>query len=243
MGSPFPSRVFHSAAADREVPYSFHLPAGDAPAHGWPLVLLVHGMGRNHRTIADDAEAAALAQTCPFAIVFSDGHDYPGPQHAGFKFVLRELLDVARRELPVSPASRQTGICGWSMGGYTALRFAEAFPEEVHAVATGIGVLDPPEPDAAPRDAFRADDPLAGAFSPLPHAERLRGHAILIVGGQDDSYRGENQRMVARLETLGIPHRFVELPGGHTFATVRSCLPHWFGFMAETLGGHSASPS
>jgi hypothetical protein len=58
--------------------------------------------------------------------------------HYRFKFMLRELLQLARKELPVSPLSRWTGICGWSMEGYTAFRFAVAFPEEVHSITVGL---------------------------------------------------------------------------------------------------------
>jgi len=50
--------------------------------------------------------------------------------------VIRELLTVVRTELPVSSLPARTGICGWSMGGYGAVRFAETFPKELHAVAS-----------------------------------------------------------------------------------------------------------
>lgn len=235
------SNMFQSTVLDRKVHYSVHLPAGEVPEGGWPLVILVHGMGRTHRTIADDADAAALVAACPYVIVFSDGHDYPGPQHARFKFMLLELLQLARTTLPVSPLPERTGICGWSMGGYTAVRFAEAFPAEVRSVASGIGVLDPVEPkqgDDAPQPTL--DDPLAGAFSPLPHAERLRGHRILLASGAEDGYRLENRRMHARLSELGIGHQFVEVGGGHSFETVRKCLPLWFAFMETTLASRPA---
>jgi pimeloyl-ACP methyl ester carboxylesterase len=151
LSAEIPAHTFQCQALGRMVEYSAYIPKGTPPAGGWPLVLLLHGDGRNHRTIADDTASRVLVLQQKFAIVFADGQrgwyiDSQADPASRYQSMLRELLDHVRHKLPVSSNVQSTGICGWSMGGYGAMRFAQTFPAEIGAVATSIALLDFPNP-------------------------------------------------------------------------------------------------
>jgi S-formylglutathione hydrolase FrmB len=239
-----PAHAFQCKALDREVDYSAYVPEGAPPAGGWPLVLLLHGDGRNHRTAADDAIVRALVLKQKFVTVFTDGErgwylDSPMKPKSRHQSMLRELLDHARQTLPVSSKPEQTGICGWSMGGYGAMRFAQTFPNEVGAVATTIALLDFPNP-MLPKEQNYPVSPLFGkkqdawlAFNCMSKVEALRGKPVLFITGKDAFDAQMNRNFHAALEAAGINHTFQEVEGAHDFPTVQATLPAIFEFFAK----------
>src|SRR5258708_1683899 len=53
--------TFHSAALDREMAFSVVLPDGyTAAREGWPMLVILHGRGRNERTLIEDEKAKAI---------------------------------------------------------------------------------------------------------------------------------------------------------------------------------------
>lgn len=265
-GAELSRRSYDSEIMGRAITYSVYVPPDPPPTGGWPLVLVLHGLGRHDQSLAQDPEALAEIGKCRFVIVCTNGTDYPSERFASFKLMVREVLQRARAELPVSPLPSMTGICGWSMGGYGAIRFAQAFPEDVAVVGSSIGILDQPgtsgknpeltddqgqkhaDPGSEDGQRRRAriagvpepgvplqPDPLAGSLHPAIHAEKLRGKAVLIIAATEaGDYQG-NLKFHRTLTDLGIPAEFHEIPGKHTFASVRASLPIWFEFMAEHL--------
>lgn len=238
-------RIFISAALGRVAEYSVFIPTEPPPPGGWPLVLVLHGAGRNHRTLADDPPCRDVILKQKLALLFPDAGttwylDRPDTPHAMYRTFLLELLLLARKEFPVSPLPARTGICGWSMGGYGAVRFAQTYPEQVRAVASGIGLLDYPNPDLPVREfgvdaCFGADSARWPDFNCMTHAERLRDHALLLVAARDAWDYPMNLNFRARLDGLAIPHAYREIPGAHAFPSVRACLPEWLEFMAQNL--------
>jgi len=244
------AQVFQCEALGRDVSYSTFVPVGNPPEGGWPLVLLLHGAGRNHRTIAEDAVCRAAVLRQKFVIVFADGKlgwylDSPADPKSRYQSMLRELLAHARRTLPVSAKPERTGICGWSMGGYGAMRFAETFPGEIGAVATSIALLDFPNP-RLPKAQNYTVPPLFGAdesawpkFNCMTDVASLRGKPILFVTAKDAFDAQMNRNFHARLEAAGIAHTFREVDGAHVFRTVQETLPVILDFFGEKL----ASPA
>jgi S-formylglutathione hydrolase FrmB len=244
------AQVFQSEALGREVSYSTFVPVGVPPEGGWPLVMLLHGAGRNHRTIADDAVCRAVVLRQKFVIVFADGKlgwylDSPVDPKSRYQSMLRELIAHARRTLPISPKPERTGICGWSMGGYGAMRFAETFPGEIGAVATSIALLDFPNPQL-PKAENYAVSPLFGTDESawlksncMTDVAPLRGKPILFVTGKDAFDAQMNRNFHAKLEAAGIAHTFREVDGAHVFRTVQETLPVLLDFFGEKL----ASPA
>jgi S-formylglutathione hydrolase FrmB len=238
------AKSFASKALDRAVEYSVFVPAGEAPAGGWPLVLLLHGAGRHHRSLADDPATREVILKQKFVIVFADGKggwylDSPVDPKSRYQSMLRELLEHSRKTLPISPRPEQTGICGWSMGGYGTMRFAQTFPEEFAAVATTIALLDFPNPDLPKNQnytvpkVFGTDPEVWAKQTCMAHVERLRGKSILIVSGDRAFDTQMNRNFHAKLEAAGIAHTYREVDGGHTFAVVQATVPMMFAFFAE----------
>ncbi|MFZ4767631.1 MAG: NosD domain-containing protein, partial [Roseimicrobium sp.] len=243
---PIPARTFQCNALGREVSYSAFVPDGTPPEGGWPLVLLLHGDGRDHRAIAQDATARALVLRQKFAIVFADGKrgwylDSPVEPKSRYQSMLRELLEHARRTLPVSSKPARTGLCGWSMGGYGAVRFAQTFPDEIGVVATTIALLDfpntklPKEQNYPVSPLFGADEQAWPQYNCLTHVQALRGQRLLFITGQEAFDAQMNRHFHAKLEASGIAHSYREVEGGHDFATVQATLPDVLDFLAENL--------
>jgi S-formylglutathione hydrolase FrmB len=241
-----PVKRFASESLGRDVDYSVFVPKDSAPAGGWPLVLLLHGAGRNHRTLADDPTCRTVILKQKFVIVFADGKggwyvDSPVDPKSRYQSMLRELLDHARRTLPVSPEPERTGICGWSMGGYGTMRFAQTFPKEIGVVATSIALLDFPSP-VLPKEqnhtvpkVFGTDPSVWPKHNCMSYTEALRGKSILIVAANQAFDAQMNRNFHAKLESTGIPHKFHELEGGHVFSIVQASVPIMFDFLAEHL--------
>jgi S-formylglutathione hydrolase FrmB len=241
------ARTFRSEALGRDVPYSVFIPSEPAPAGGWPLVLVLHGAGRNHRTPADTPETRAEILTRKLVLVFADGKlgwwfDSEAEPASKYDSMLQELLRLVRRDLPVSSAPARTGVCGWSMGGYGSVRFAETHPEELGAVATAIALLDFPNP-ALPREQTYRMSPVFGTdpeqwrrLNCMTDAERLRGRQLLFIAGRRAFDYQMNLNFHQRLEGLGIPHELREIDGGHTFPAVQAAWPQMLDFMESRLG-------
>jgi S-formylglutathione hydrolase FrmB len=237
-----PPRSFYSPALGREVAYSAFVPSGPVPTGGWPLVLVLHGDGRDHRTVADNPALGADAAKRRAVLVFADGGrgwylDSPTDPKSRYQSMLRELLTEARKTLPVSPAPERTAVCGWSMGGYGAVRFAQAFPGEVGAVATTLGLLDFPNPGLPAEQnypvpaLFGRDEAARAKASCTADPEPLRGKAILVIAAKGAFDARMNRNFRDRLAAAGVPHEFHEVDGGHDFPTVRATLPQIWDFL------------
>lgn len=241
-----PARKFHSAALGRDVDYSAFIPEDKPPSGGWPLVLLLHGAGRNHRTIVDDQQCRAELMKHKMVVVFADGGqswylDSPVEPASRYQSMLHELLAHARQELLVSSKPERTGICGWSMGGYGAMRFAQAFPKEVGAVATTIALLDFPNP-SLPKEQNYPVSPLFGGdrtawakLNCMSDVEPLRGKPLLIITAGDAFDAQMNRNFHARLDAVGIAHEYREVAGAHDFPTVQATLPILLQFLEKNL--------
>ncbi|MCS6244973.1 MAG: hypothetical protein H2172_14120 [Opitutus sp.] len=229
------AHALDSRALGRSVAYSLFVPPGVAPSGGWPLVVILHGDGRNHRSLADDARAKALIARQPFAVLCPNGDrawwiDSPLVAGSHYQSMLRELLDAVPRQFPVSAAPAKTVIAGWSMGGFGAVRFAQDHRERIGGLAIAMALVDFPNP-ALPKEqnygvpAVMADPARYAEFNCLTKAERLRGLPILQLAPVEAFDFTMNRNFHARLTELGIAHDYREIPGGHVWSTVSDALP------------------
>lgn len=138
-----PSRNFGSP-----IPVVALVPTGHAPATGWPLVLLLHGLGggANDWTVlgrADDTFGRLLASNTirPAVIVMPGmGSNWyvDALEPNGIKAeraLMEDVLPAVRQAFGTSSDAHETAIIGNSMGGYGALRFAIKYPTTFGAVA------------------------------------------------------------------------------------------------------------
>jgi S-formylglutathione hydrolase FrmB len=222
--------------------FSLALPDGNAPAHGWPLVLLLHGRGRDHLSITTHPDfprwfhAKRFALLCPMG---DDGWwiDSPAVPASRYQSMLIELLEHARRLAPLTRDPRRTGVMGWSMGGYGSAKFATDHPNAVAALATIIGLLDFPNAGDAtyPPPAIMGGPAQWPALNPMTNIESLREKSAHIFAAKQAWDYAMNLRFHERLTTAGIAHAYTEYDGEHHIRAVEHAMPRAFAWMDERL--------
>jgi S-formylglutathione hydrolase FrmB len=161
---------------------------------------------------------------------------------------------------------RHRGIGGLSMGGYGAMILALRHPDVFGAAASHSGVVSAmysgPKPFAAPaRYAMTVDElrALGSSFwnrytrfygsdlerwragDPARVAERLKQAnrpipALFIDCGRDDGLVDQNRAFDWELTRLGIPHKYAEWPGAHTWRYWSTHVPESIAWMAQRIG-------
>jgi S-formylglutathione hydrolase FrmB len=238
---------FFCKSLGREVQYSIFLPDSKvAKRDRFPVVLLLHGDGRTHRTIAEDSICRREILKRNLAVVFPNGDrawyiDSKTDGKSRYQSMLLELLEHIRANFPVYKTARYTGICGWSMGGFGAVHFAETYPDQVRTVASTIALLDYPNP-GLPKEQnypvsalFGTDTTTWAQFNCLHKAAVLRNRPMLLIAGRQAFDYRMNQNFHRRLQQLKIRHTYLELEGGHDFQMVRQSIPKMLDFFQKNF--------
>ena len=212
----------------------------------WPVLFLLHVRGRHHRSLVDPDDTRASLLEANFFIVLPNGEDgwyidSPVTTEDRYAAHLSQLVGLVNSLYPVTHDRRKTGITGWSMGGYGAVRYAEAYPERFGALASIIGLLDFPRLETlpegqnytVPRERFGNDPIEWRRYNPLHQADRLRDTAVLIVAADQAHDLTMNKRFAEKLSELGIAYEWRLLEGAHKFEVVATALPIVLDFMAD----------
>lgn len=237
---------FQSEVLERTMPFTLVRPADESAANGAVLFLL-HGRGRHHQSLIDSEKARAALLAAPFYIVLPKGEDgwyinSPVDEASRYEDYLLEVMRAAEQHAPLTRDPRWRAITGWSMGGYGAVRFAQRHPEEFGTVSSIIGLLDfPSQPRSerdgykVPADRFGMDETVWRDLNPLHGVKALQAKRVQVVAATESWDFGMNQRFEAVLTEQGIPHEFVRLPGGHTFAVVEDAVAKVVEFCARSF--------
>ncbi|MBI5689489.1 MAG: hypothetical protein HZC55_05275 [Verrucomicrobia bacterium] len=197
----------------------------------YPLLVLQHGSGDNHRTWVEHGKAhwildhaIAAGRAVPMIVLMLDGHprgqvprEAADRRAASLETFRRELLDEA---LPlteslyrISPRREDRAIAGLSMGGWQSLSIGLNALDRFAWLASFSGAVDEKEIAPALADA-------AGT--------NARVKLLLIACGKDDFLLKRNQDLVAKLGAQGIRHEWIETAGDHSW-------PVWRGYLADVL--------
>jgi len=230
--------TFSSQTLGRAKRFCAVLPEGYTKDRGdWPVLVLLHGRGRNERTLIDDTETRSALLAARFVTVLPDGDDgwyinSPARPADRYETYLEEVIRVAQTTYRLSRRREKRAICGWSMGGYGAMRFAQSHPAEFAMVAPIIGLLDFPRRGLpagqsynVPTDRFGDDPSVWKQLNPIHHTDKLRQMSILLITARRAFDRTMNQNFRKRLLQQQIHHRWIMLEGGHTFPVVRRAVP------------------
>ncbi len=205
------SGTYFSSARRRRVGFTVAYPPGHGPGPGTalPLVVMLHGYGRDHRTALSGmtpAQAVALdvggRQPAPMAMVTVDGgggYWNPHPDDDPMAMVVDEVIPMCQAQGLGRPPSK-VGLMGISMGGYGALLIAERYPHLVSAVAAispaiwiDYHAAQGASPGAfASPESFREDDVVV-------HASALAGVPVRVASGRDDPFHPGVESLVAVL--------------------------------------------
>lgn len=203
-----------------DIPVHVYLPpCYESNTERYPVLYLLHGYPYDEthwlRLGIDELVTAGITAGAwpPFLMVMplqpqplftgSDG----GPGSYEEEFLLALVPAVERRYRVIQRASAR-GLAGISRGGVWALEIGFRNPEVVGALAA----LSPALEVNLPRPPY---DPLLLAAE----AERLPGAIFIAAGHGEPDVRKLTTRLSETLESSGIIHRLLVVPGGHVEET------------------------
>jgi predicted esterase len=149
--------------------YMVHVPAGPAPARGWPLLVALHGAGGDERMFFGAYGAGVIR-----ALADTHGIAVATPRAPMSTAALLELVDHLAASAPVDRG--RVGLLGHSMGAAVVFRAAQAHPDRFRGVVCLAGSCGGGEADGPPVLM------IAGALDPLFRVDLLSGQADALRG-------------------------------------------------------------
>ncbi|WP_020567810.1 alpha/beta hydrolase [Neolewinella persica] len=214
-------------------------------AENLPLVILLHGVYGScwcwamkagaHRTAArmiTNGDIRPCILVMPSDGLWGDGSGYL--PHNGYdfeKWIVEDVIDAVRGNIPQAKASTETYISGLSMGGYGALRLAAAYPEKFaaasgHSSITNLDDLSKfVEEDKIAY--LQADDHWGNVISLLLKNRENLPPIRFDCGWKDDLLEA-NRQLHRLLTEAGVPHLYEEFDGGHEWI-------YWETHLVDTL--------
>lgn len=225
---------FESAALHTVTTFTVVRPASDPPPGGYPVLVILHGLGRNHRTLIENPDTLRLLLAQPYLIVLPDsGRGWWVDSGVGrYESMLVEVINKVKNEQPVSLRRKDWAVLGWSMGGFGAVHFAEKHPDNVGLVGSIIGLLDFPRSKGLPKDQqFPIDTRVFGDDSrewskqnPCDHVAALRNMVIAIVIANQAFDRTMNEDFLRCAKKAHLRPEVNRIDGTHVFASVEAGL-------------------
>ncbi len=221
---------------EREGRFALFVP--EKPTRGRAAIVLLHGAGRNRRTLIDNPETRAALASSRAVILMPDGGASWWLEPARSRVL--DLLDAVEKPLRLSRGPKRRAITGWSMGGFGSLALITLHPSRFAAWAGTISLADFPNP-AYPKERNHSVPPVFGqpeswpSHNPMARVAALRGKKARIATGDRAYDRAMNESLRRRLEELGIEHEFQLHEGGHEFAVVARELPLTLRFLQSAM--------
>jgi enterochelin esterase-like enzyme len=193
----------------------------------YPLLVLQHGSGDNHRTWVEHGKAhwildnlIASGKARPMIVLMLDGH--PIGQVPRENAELRaKSLDAFRRELMddalplaesayrIAPGRENRALAGLSMGGWQSINIGLGELDTFSWIASFSGAAE----EATIREAL--DN---------PETTNARLRLLWIACGKDDFLLKRNETLVAALRKHGVQHEWQLTEGGHSWPVWRDYL-------------------
>lgn len=158
-----------------------------------------------------------------------------------FTYLTMDVPAWIRRTFQVDPDPAHWAVGGASAGGTCALQLAVNAPAVYPTLLDLSGQVEPTvgsrsrtvaEVFGGDLAAFRRVNPLdVLASHPFPHLA-----ATVVVGRDDTLFRPQAQRVAAALRAAGVPVRYVELPGGHSWWVWSPGLQQSLPWLAQRMG-------
>lgn len=244
LGDRIEHVTFRSSTLDKTMAFTVVYPAGfDPNKRDWPVMFLLHGLGRHERTLVEDDKCREMLLQQPYVIVMPKGEngwyfDSPFDAKRHYATYLDEVIGLAQQMLPISRERSHRAIGGWSAGGFGSVWACIRNPESFSTLATVIAVVDHPSAQSRfpmPENMFGKDPLKWPAFDPLNRAAELKNLNILLVIGDASSDAAMNMRLSEALTAASIKHETKHFPGGHTFPTVQAGMGPILEFVGRNI--------
>jgi S-formylglutathione hydrolase FrmB len=213
-------QTFASAAMKRTVGFCIYLPPQyeREPERRFPVAYFLHGSGGTESSdagLAGNVHAAVVAGVIPPIIyVFPNGgkqsgyRDWEDGRVMSETLIIKELIPHVDAHFRTRPEAQSRAVCGFSMGGGGAIRFALKYPDLFGTAGSFAAALDK-APDAHNGDNVYVH---AGTYP----AERKTALRLLLVVGEDDSLKAVQVPFLQCLKDNGIAYTFtVHAQVGH----------------------------
>jgi S-formylglutathione hydrolase FrmB len=248
-----------SLALHQRVDLTLFVPRQARSARDLPLVILLHGVygshwawalkGGAHRTAArliDERKIPPMVLAMPSDGLWGDGSGYLRHPNKDFEhWIVDEVPLAVRQATPDVSESSALFISGLSMGGFGALRLAAKYPEKFRAVGGHSSMT------RFEQHTQFVEEPLAAYSCPdedrsvletmLRNRDRLP--PIRFDCGTEDPLLEFNRELHAQMEVAGIPHQYLEFPGGHEWPYWETHLGNMLLFFAGLVTPNKVSAS
>ncbi len=218
-----------SHALQRPSTYTVILPnAADAGPGPYHVLLQLHGYGDDHSAWIYKSNIARYLERVPLIAVFPDGENSYWsnwePTRRYEDLLIEDLWAHVQATYAVVPASRWA-IGGLSMGGFGALRLGLKHADRFASIFGHSSFIPSPTEmvewiERSPWWSESFKETVRAQGSPYQWAAAVNRAQVPRLGfdcGVDDELLGQNRRFHAYLESIGLPHTYIEHPGGHTW--------------------------
>ena len=197
----------------------------------FPVLYLLHGMSDNYTAWMRRTSTERYVQDLPLIVIMPDGDRsfycdaVNRPTWKYDTFMSSDLVNFVDETFQTIRSREGRAVAGLSMGGYGAMKLSLGHPD---IYCAGISYSGAPlagsrneTPEWSPSADWKA---IFGASSKgtdndvLALAERINRAdlpALWIDCGVDDFLIEDNRKFHAYLQSLEIPHEYVEKPGAH----------------------------
>lgn len=248
-------RIPSAALGNSDYAFAVLLPNGyDSAEKRYPVLYLLHGSGQTHTAFPSRAWFTREAAAREMIVVLPNGGrsffaNAAGLPEARYEdLIATDLVQYIDTHYRTLGTREGRAIAGISMGGFgaalIALRHSDLFgtagPLSAPLAAAHGDNTDPTTQlvfGAPGSDDRRARDPLTlvtrldTGFAPY----------FYVACGLDDPLLGASREFVRLLRARNLPHRAVEVPGGHTWGVWDEQLKAFFDVLAKQPGWASTS--
>ena len=235
----------------------------------YSVLYLLHGGSGHFRdwltSTPDKMLVKNLADQYNLIIVMPEGEtfgwymDSPYDQTNKFEtHIIKEVIPTIDNSYRTVQSKNGRVITGLSMGGHGAMYLSNRHPDMFCAVGTMSGAMDMNYTKFRVNDDFLkslkdrfqkllgSSDPTSEVFVNnsiinMTDAIKKNNLAVLIECGVDDFLIEANRELHRRLVYNGMPHDYVERPGGHTWDYWQNALPYHLLFFQKVLKGNGVT--
>ncbi|MDX2037559.1 MAG: alpha/beta hydrolase family protein [Isosphaeraceae bacterium] len=241
---------YHSRSLQKASSFNVVFPDDPAIPRPWSVFYLLHGLSDDHTIWMRRTSIERYAAGLPLVVVMPDGgRGWYTNAKEGYAYeddLIRDVVGLVDRTLPVKAERGGRAIGGLSMGGYGAVKLGLKHSGMFGSITSHSGALAFTR--GGSRDAgglspefsrIFGDNPAGGPEDPFAIVERIdhgKIPALRFDCGVSDFLIQHNRDFHAHLEKLHIGHEYQEFPGDHNWEYWDEHVKESIGFHARSLG-------